>query len=169
MQYVKVTASTHAEALKKLRESYGPEAIIFEESQIQPKSLLSRAIGKKQYQIQAAIREKKKKESAKTYKEKLETLELLLDKNANTTKAETLPETKHRATLELQKSELFEKIEQLRAIRNDDTKTEPISAGDRITKKIPPPPPRRINCRAYCKDRASAISESAFERHRQTL
>ena len=63
MQYVTVTANNHADALKKLRDQYGPDAIIYSEKAISPKSVFSQIVGKKQFQIEAALREKAPKNS----------------------------------------------------------------------------------------------------------
>ena len=60
MQYVHVTANNHAEAIKKLRQQYGSEAIIYGERWIQSDSTLSKIMGKKKFKIEAAIPEKKK-------------------------------------------------------------------------------------------------------------
>lgn len=59
MEYVKVIGDSHADALKKLREVYGNEAMIYYEKEIPAKTVLSRMVGKKQFLIQAAIKEKK--------------------------------------------------------------------------------------------------------------
>ncbi len=59
MQYVKVVGETHAEAMRKLRETYGSEAIIYYEKEVPAKTVLSRMMGKKQWMIQAALAEKK--------------------------------------------------------------------------------------------------------------
>lgn len=59
MQYVKVLGDTHAEAMKKLRESYGADAIIYYEKEVPAKAVFSRMFGKKQWMIQAALAEKK--------------------------------------------------------------------------------------------------------------
>ncbi len=60
MQYVHVTANNHAEAIKKLRQQYGSEVIIYGERWIKSESTLSKIIGKKQFKIEAAIPEKKR-------------------------------------------------------------------------------------------------------------
>ncbi len=65
MQYVKVTGNTHAEALKKLRDSYGEDAIIFGEKTIPAKSMFSWITNKKYFLIEAAIKEKKSSNSTK--------------------------------------------------------------------------------------------------------
>ena len=63
MKYIQIKASTHAEALKQLRDTYGSEAIIFGDKEIpaseNPKSSLKdRVLGKKHFLIEAAIKEK---------------------------------------------------------------------------------------------------------------
>jgi len=59
MNYVKVIGDSHADAMRKLRDTYGSEAIIYYEKEIPAKTVLSRMIGKKQFVIQAAMPEKK--------------------------------------------------------------------------------------------------------------
>ena len=99
MQYVKVVAPSHAEALKKLRDTYGPEAIIFGESEVAAKSFVAKAMGKRQFMIEAAIREKKS--PTKDMKNKFEDLEKLLNKPTS-----PLKETTQRLESELN----FEKV-----------------------------------------------------------
>ena len=71
MQYVSVTGNDHAEALKKLRERYGPDAIIYNEKMVEPKSVISKMVGKKQFKIEAAIREKKAGRPRRTLRSEL--------------------------------------------------------------------------------------------------
>lgn len=59
MQYVKVIGESHADAMRKLRETYGSEAIIYYEKEVPANKVMSRMLGKKQWMIQAALSEKK--------------------------------------------------------------------------------------------------------------
>lgn len=59
MQYVKVIGDSHADALKKLRDTYGSEAMVYNEKEIPATRALSRLVGKKQFVIQAMLNEKK--------------------------------------------------------------------------------------------------------------
>ncbi|MDH5717814.1 MAG: flagellar biosynthesis protein FlhF [Spirochaetia bacterium] len=81
MQYVKVTGDSHAEALKKLREQYGNEAIIYDERKIKSSNLIGKLFKKQKWEIQAAMKEKQK--SMGSLKSKMENLELLLNKTKN--------------------------------------------------------------------------------------
>ncbi len=60
MRYVSVTGNNHADALKRLREQYGPDVIMYGEGWVEAKSIFSKIVGKKQFKIEAAIQEKKK-------------------------------------------------------------------------------------------------------------
>ena len=59
MQYVKVIGDSHSDALKKLRDTYGSEAMVYNEKEIPATRVLSRLVGKKQFVIQAMLNEKK--------------------------------------------------------------------------------------------------------------
>jgi len=59
MQYVKVVGDSHADALKKLRDTYGSEAMVYNEKEIPATTVFSRLVGKKQFVIQAMLNEKK--------------------------------------------------------------------------------------------------------------
>jgi flagellar biosynthesis protein FlhF len=59
MQYVKVIGDNHSDALKKLRDTYGSEAMVYNEKEIPATRVLSRLVGKKQFVIQAMLNEKK--------------------------------------------------------------------------------------------------------------
>ena len=79
MQYIKVSAPSQAEALNKLRSEYGSEAIVFHERKVEPKSMLGRMMGKKEWLIEAAIREKKPAMNP-DLRNRLDSLESLIDK-----------------------------------------------------------------------------------------
>ena len=78
MRYVKVTGENHADALKKLREQYGIEAIIYDERKIKNKTLMGKMLNKEKWEIHAALAEKKS--SAEKVKNKMAGLHTMLDK-----------------------------------------------------------------------------------------
>lgn len=60
MKYVKIIGDTHSQALQKLRDTYGSDAMVYSEQEIPARSYTKRMLGKKEYEIWAAIFEKKK-------------------------------------------------------------------------------------------------------------
>ncbi len=75
MEYIKVTANTQAEAMLKVRQTYGPEAYLYEEKWIEPDTFLGKILGKKMYQITVAVREKNKPTSTRVINSKISNLE----------------------------------------------------------------------------------------------
>ena len=98
MQYVSVTGNDHAEALKKLRERYGPDAIIYSEKMVEPKSVISKMVGKKQFKIEAAIREKKGGSPGRTLRNELSEKTLSKEEEAhNSLISRTISESRDQA------------------------------------------------------------------------
>ncbi|MDH4262354.1 MAG: flagellar biosynthesis protein FlhF [Spirochaetia bacterium] len=64
MQYVKIIGDSHSDALKKLRDTYGSDAMVYNEKEIPATRVLSRLVGKKQFVIQAMLNEKKQSDKS---------------------------------------------------------------------------------------------------------
>ncbi|MDH5720102.1 MAG: flagellar biosynthesis protein FlhF [Spirochaetia bacterium] len=84
MKYVTVSGENHADALKKLREQYGIEAIIYDERKIKDKTIMGKMLKKEKWEIHAALTEKKS--SIHSVKDKMEGLHSLLNKTKSEVK-----------------------------------------------------------------------------------
>lgn len=58
MKYIKVTGKSFDQAFGELRRQYGSEAVIYEKKTVAPRKIFSRIMGRKEYEIHAAIKEK---------------------------------------------------------------------------------------------------------------
>lgn len=79
MRYVTVTGETHVEALQILRDNYGEDAWIYSEKEVPASSVLGRLFGRKEYQIDAGIPEKKPRTGVKKQINDLEQMFMPVD------------------------------------------------------------------------------------------